>query len=75
MKRKKMAEHFQPKLFEWKKLFAVWQNDLKNEKVLKDIEEEHAKAENEYKEQQKEKKEEGQTILPCKEGEKEAFLR
>ena len=34
-------------------LFGVWQNDLKNEKELKDIEEEHIKAENEYKEQQK----------------------
>jgi len=38
-----MAGHFQPKLLECKKLFAVWQNDLKNEKELKDIEEEHAK--------------------------------
>ena len=57
-KEKKMAEHFQPKLLGCKKLFAVWQNDLENEKVLKDIEEDHAKAEREYKEQQKEKKRE-----------------
>ena len=57
-KEKKMAEHFQSKLLECKKLFAVWQNDLKNEKELEDIDEEHTKAENEYKEQRKEKKRE-----------------
>ena len=55
-KEKKMTEHFQPKLLECKKLFTVRQNDL--EKELKDIEEEHAKAEREYEEQQKEKKRE-----------------
>ena len=57
-KEKKNAEHFQPRITELKKMFLIWQNDLKKEKELKDIEEEHAKTEREYKEQQKEKKRE-----------------
>ena len=57
-KEKKMAEHFQPKLLECKKLFTVWQRDLENEKELNDIEEEHTKADREYKEQQRERKRE-----------------
>jgi len=39
-------------------MVKVWQNDLKKEKELKDIEEEHIKAEKEYKEQQKERERE-----------------
>jgi len=71
-KEKKIAEDFQPKLLGCKKLSAVWQNDLKNEKESK---KNTQKQKTNTRTAEGKEEGEGQTILPCKEKEEEAFLR